>query len=692
MKRNGDGFTIAQALRENPFAITKAVDFTDDEIDTMWVEWPSEGGFAEMLDVKSPMPRIVLGGKGTGRTHVMRHFSAPVQVIRGGEHRLAQIIEDGVLGIYVLCSGLNSSRFHGRGIDDETWRDVFSQYMDIWLAEAAVDAFRIATVDSPPSNDIERAISNDVHKLLQDTDVPSGTSLSHLREDLHRMQRRIDLAVNNAALNPNAHHDIVIHSTPGTLVFGIAEALQRHYRELKDVKFLYLIDELENFDVPQQMYVNTLVREKKAGTTFMIGVRTYGLRTLKTFSGGEENRRGSEYEEIRPDRNYTAGNQKTFEDFCHRVVARRLSEFGILESNAHQVDLRERLIQFFEVPPREYVEELICRRYSHNNRPYLIRLKDDLSSHSKAFGGAPLAPREVEMIVEATRVPSRPLLEKVNVFMIYRAWAAGEDLTTAAQNMIDGRLHAGSSGVVPANDVQKSVLEHYSTDLRAQLLNDIRHPQLYAGIEDFIAMSEGLPRNLLVILKNIYRWAVFNGEKPFRGDPISWESQRMGVLDSAEWFFSDSKPLGEDGEHVHAAIHRLADMFRQFRFTDKPAECSLSSFSTDLTTCTQRASEVIDLAEKWSLLVRAEQGQKQRNTGRIEPKFHLNRLLSPRWDLPIWRRGAIRLNSDEVNAIFDPNESHHYEAILDRRLVRMKVPFGRGRSRSGEQKTFDLDS
>ena len=141
---------IGHSIQENPFAITKAVDFTDSEIDKTWVDWPAPGGFAKLMSVKSPMARIIRGGKGTGRTHMMRYFSAPVQAIRGGEKPTAQVLEDGVLGIYVLCSGLNSSRFHGRGLDDETWQDIFSQYVDVWLAQAALEAFVTATVDQPP--------------------------------------------------------------------------------------------------------------------------------------------------------------------------------------------------------------------------------------------------------------------------------------------------------------------------------------------------------------------------------------------------------------------------------------------------------------------------------------------------------------------------------------------------------------
>ena len=357
----------------------------------------------------------------------------------------------------------------------------------------------------------------------------------------------------------------------------------------------------------------------------------------------------------------------------------------------HQKKLAERLSEFFEVPTQDREEGLVRERYKDpHQRPYLTRLKDDLSLYAGNPKGTGIDSKDIDFIVDATRVPSRPLLEKINVFLIYRDWAKGADLVKTAQDMVSARPTPDLSGLVQPNEAQQKVLQHYGTDMKAQLYNDMRSHQLYAGIDQFIMMSDGLPRNLLVILKNIYKWALFNGEQPFRGQQISLESQRLGVLEAAEWFFADAKPLGQDGDNVHAAIGRLGDVFRQLRFSDKPVESSLASFSADLTMCSTGARQVIELAEQWALLVRVEEGQKHRNTGSVESKFHLNRLLSPRWDLPIARRGAISLNANETNAIFDPEQTDQFRGVLSRRLERMNVPFGRRRAEGAAPKLFDI--
>lgn len=683
-----DEFLVERAVRENPFEITKAVDFTDREIDSTWVDWPAPGGFATWMNIKSPMARIILGGKGTGRTHMMRRFSASVQAIRG-EDPMAQVLEDGVLGVYVLCSGLNSARFRARGVNDDVWQSIFCQYADLWLAQATLEAFVTVTAQNPPSSDVQNTISAEVQNLLQPHGGPLEISLNGLRDHLFSLQRNIDLAVNNAALNPSVIHEISIQSTPGTLVFGVPDALQHHYEPLRGINYLYLVDEFENFAATQQQYVNSLIREKRRGTSFMVGVRTYGLRTLTTIGAGEENKDGSEYEEIRPDRNYVGRQRRSYQDFCLKVVERRLSEYGLIDDVSSGV-LDKDLGNFLELPPPDHEEQLIREGYVPERRPYLNRLRSQLENASRARGSLDNSQLDIDFIVDATRVPSRPLLEKVNVFLIYRAWADGKDLMDAAEEIIASRLGLDPDGVVPPNPIQKSVLAHYVTDLQAQLRNDMRRHQAYWGFEQFVTMSDGLPRNLLVILKNVYRWALFNGERPFRGGKISLESQYRGVLESTDWFLNDARPLGDDGIHVYDAIRRLGNLFRQLRFSDKPVESSLASFSVDLADCSERAREVIKLAEKWSLLVPVEEGQKQRSTGLIESKYHFNRLLSPRWDLPTARRGAIALSGEEVSSIFDPHETSQFRRLLLRRLERMNVPFRRLPEENGIQKPLDF--
>jgi hypothetical protein len=166
----------------------------------------------------------------------------------------------------------------------------------------------------------------------------------------------------------------------------------------------------------------------------------------------------------------------------------------------------------------------------------------------------------------------------------------------------------------------------------AQLFRDTDQKQRYVGLQTLIDVSSGLPRNLLILLKRTYAWAVFNGEKPFRGTPISIRSQQTGVLEASEWFFRDAQMIGRDGQHAMDAINRLGTLFRGIRFSDKPSECSCSTFSSDIAKCTNLTRYYLDLCVKWSLLLHVGK-QRDRNSERIDEKYQLNRMLAPRWDV-----------------------------------------------------------
>ena len=114
----------------NPFDLTKASDFSDSEILNYWVDLPGPDantpGLLSVLKPKLVMPMLLLGGKGSGKTHLMRFCSAPVQSMRHGGSLSNALTNEGYLGIYLRTDGLNTGRFKGKGQPDEAWSAIFS--------------------------------------------------------------------------------------------------------------------------------------------------------------------------------------------------------------------------------------------------------------------------------------------------------------------------------------------------------------------------------------------------------------------------------------------------------------------------------------------------------------------------------------------------------------------------------------
>lgn len=661
-------------MKDRPFDVTKAVDFSDEQIAETWVDLAPEDGFQHLADPRSTMPLILLGGKGSGRTHLMRYYSYPVQRVRAArEDPVEYLRKEGYVGIYMRCEGLNAGRFDGKSQSAETWAAVFAYYMDLWLSELTLIVVRDVFSATAEFAAVEPRVSERIGQLFDQPPELPEQSLQGVVTALTRLRRRVDIAVNNAALLRSLE-GLTITASRGRLVSGVPRVLTEAVPLLRRVQFDYLIDELENLSEAQQEYVNTLIREKTPPCTFMVGARLYGYRTRRTLSAGEENKAGSEYEQVLLDEHLR--EDPRYDDFARRLVIKRLAQAGYSQIAADNDLGRRRVDEWFESPEASRFEEAQTQFVFENypnpaSRPWMAKLRQQLET-LPVPETVRIPEESVDRILASLACFEYPLLEKTNVFLLYQDWSAGRDLVEAAAAIADASkgLLAGAS----ASDRHEHVFGHFKGDLLAQMLREGRQRQRYAGLQTFIDMSAGLPRHLLIVLKYVHRWAVFMGESPFTGSPISLQAQRAGVLQAANWFYDDAKASSADAGDAQEAVDRLARLFRLMRFADKPVESSLTTFSVQEAQASPTALEVIRRAHHASLLLRVATGAKERNDEGVVAKYQLNPMLSPRFDLPLARRGTIALNRREVDAIFGENGAD-FDTVVADRLARMTAPF-----------------
>ncbi len=679
----------------NPFNVTKAVDYTDREIFDTWVDLPGDPGFASVVNPLSPVPMFLVGGKGSGRTHAMRYCSLPVQRLRhSGIPAHEAIRKEGYLGIFMRCEGLDAGRFAGAQQPEGVWDAVFSHYMDLSLAYVALATVKDAMSEWGPHPTEEASFVGECARLF---DIPLATPscVDALLECIRGFRREIDVAVNNAPLQGGAPLRVHIRSTRGRLVLGVPQAAAQAFSWLGNVLFVYLLDELENFTEPQQKYLNTLIREKQLPVTFKVGSRLHGVRTHETLSAAEVNREGSEYEKVIFDERLRASPD--YPAFARRLIAKRLGEArylgereaegkSVLSDPAADARLVLLLRKMYDGGPTAAGDDaaltaLIDEKADPAARPHMDRLRKALKDglDRKAAPGL-VSEADADALVETLAFKPSSLLEKTNTFLLYKAWAKGESLMPAALMIARScaEYHAGTSDGPHAD-----VLSHFRSDLVAQLLAESDLLQQYAGIDTIIAMSAGLPRNLLILLKFIHKWAVFYDERPYGHKPISLKAQRDGTRQAANWFFDDARLIGPRSQEAQDGIERLAGLFRELRFSHKPVDPSLCTFSVAESDVSEAARQNIQQAYYSSLLIRVPSGQKEKNSRRVISKYQINPMLAPRFDLPIARRGVIELSGVEGNAIFDNAHKAQFASVVKERLSRMTPPFRAVRSRKG---------
>ena len=646
----------------NPFEVTKATDLNDAQIAATWVDLPSGGGFRSLIDPTSPVSRFVLGGKGSGRTHVMRYFSSSLQAMRVREHGPTTLFDDRYVGVYVNSSTLNPGRFSGKGQNDDTWKAVFSYYLDLWLSLRIILAVEELCAARGHGEFISDAVTEEIHRLLDGAPKPAST----LAEDFRRILREMDVSINEAAVTRELR--VAIRSSADHLVFSTARALNR-VEAFSGFQFALLLDEFENFSELQQRCTNTLIREKTPGVSFVVGARTFGVRTYQTI-GGEDNVEGSEFETVMLDSLHRK-ERGAYERFCRDLVTRRLARARLFVGGS-QNDVKSTLRAHFVDFSRATVgkgETAFVRDHSIDGRRCLANLREQLREHRPFSVGDDA----IDQVIRLLHCAEDPLSEKVAVYLFYRAWHGGQDPLKAATAI---RADASTAGTGNEKTLFATTVGHFRGDMLAQLLSEYKQKQRYLGFSECVALSGGLPRALLVVLKNTYRWAVFNGERPFTaGHAISEESQRAGVREAAHWFLADLPSIGPNGAAARSAIDRLGRFLKALRFSDKPTESSACTVSLNGNRLADSVVSIVDHCIEFSFLLPIFQGHSDRNTGERNRKLQLHPILCPLWNLPTGRRGVVELSASEATAIFGEDMPERYGAVTRTRLARMNVPF-----------------
>ena len=108
---------------ENSFDTPKASHFTASEILELFVDaqGESETLVAGLLRPTSTTPQHLLGGKGSGKPHLLRFCSIQVRHQKHSESVASAIRNDQYLGLYIASEALNAQKFTGKNLTSEKW-------------------------------------------------------------------------------------------------------------------------------------------------------------------------------------------------------------------------------------------------------------------------------------------------------------------------------------------------------------------------------------------------------------------------------------------------------------------------------------------------------------------------------------------------------------------------------------------
>ncbi len=298
-------------------------------------EWLKEDIFSFFLEPRyfpelaTHYPCVLIGGRGTGKTTVLRGLSYQGQFALTGENA-AKVPSWGNYGIYHRIDTNRVKAFAGDEATSPPWQKLFAHYLNLLLAELLLEFVNWYEQTTSKAIAIDE---RECSRIAVSLGLPECQSLSSLRDSVADAMVRFEIYVNNIA-----DGGVFILSSQGAPVDLLVRALTST-ETFRGKTFSFLIDEYENLDFSQQQVVNTLIKHGSDRYVFKIGIRELCWKCKTTLNPEEPLVSPADYRLI----DITAElPQKEFSDFAKRVCNSRL----------------QRLSEYFEGAPPDVVKLL----------------------------------------------------------------------------------------------------------------------------------------------------------------------------------------------------------------------------------------------------------------------------------------------------------------------------------------------
>lgn len=597
--------------------------------------------------LESEKPNIIEGGRGSGKTMLIRYLSHATQF----SEKRGAIPADAYkrIGIYWKMDISFASIMNARGAEDDLWMRAFINMGALILASEIIESlFNICKINAEAKSYI---VGIDFSGLKDfDADIPS--ELDNIGKYLHRKYIRFQSWVSNFK---KVDEPLFF---PLPFVDELINIIKCQVPLLRDSYYCVYIDEYENLNPTQKKIVNTWLKQSQKPLVFNIAMKHQALDVTDTLSSEKivevHDYRKIDLELLLSD-NFATFASEIFLMKVNRYLYKVLDEVDYLYSSDNEVisrridpkyieSIRKLIEAIFPAITERKVAELILTDETLRNR-LLGKLSLDFERLDKNY--------LLEQVLDI-HAPAEALV--VLHALLNREKVNADDVVSELKGYCKKQSPRYSEWV--HNNLFGCILNFYAGGNR-------RCP-LYSGYDTFVTMSKDNIRHFLELCYT----SLSHSDDLNELHKVSLDDQLVAVNYVSKNMLKEIKQFGPHGNMLYIFSMRLGNLFGELRKRESQSEPEQNQFSVKggmTAECAQILRELV----KWSVLYETKL-TKQKGL-EVGEEYQLNPIYSAFFTISFRKKRRIELTAEDVVKLYKGAEAD-YKHIIRRMTHRFAKP------------------
>lgn len=590
--------------------------------------------FYDKLDLETAKkPRIIIGGRGCGKTMLLRYLSHESAFSRKRQDMPTNILTH--IGLYWRADTQFCNLMTKRSLPDEDWETAFNHFSALTISIELLRSLKsVAASAFPGFTDSDLALFDFKRLDAFDTNLPRTFNdlLEHFESMLWQFVSWVgDVKKKSAPYFLPGRH----------FVLPLISILKKQCPVLNDAIFYVYFDEYENLTLYQKRIINTWLKHSEAPLIFNIAMKRNSFDTKET-TGAES------LSDIHDYRQHDLEEylECDFPSFAAEILLLELSMAKIIEPKVdinllrNPSALSERLMPEYREKVKADAQSIFpdvsqsdLARFVVSDKALSEKIKDNISRALK-FNRSTLKIEDFydEKYPEATVVVSALLYRKKNKPEEIKVQL---DLLKAdASNNFTGTtawIH---------NNLIGCILQLYAPYSRAC--------PFFAGFNTFCKLSRGNIRHFLELCHNSLAKAITINEA--LDIPVPPQKQAEAAKQASTAFLGEIKSFGRYGEKLYGFVFRLGSLFdlAHRRLTQSETEQSHFSIRKGDALLSEQDDVFLNEAVKYSVLF-VDEDTKKKNAALLEAEeYVLNPIYAPYFHISYRKKRKLELSTNDV--------------------------------------------